>query len=128
MSRTVLAVAAAMTIVAAPCLAADSSSACATSPKLVGVCFTVHGRLAVWNGAPAFRISLIGTKRILGVNGADGEPASATAIPEAVRRARTTNFTEVYGDYRVCPLSPDRPGRMQFVCIDSAANLVAREP
>jgi hypothetical protein len=118
----------ALTTVAAPCLAADGSSACAASPKRVGACFSVRGRLAVWNGAPAFRISLIGTKRILGINDADGDPASATAIPEAVIRARTTNFTQVYGDYRVCPLSAARPGRMQFVCIDRASNLSPREP
>jgi hypothetical protein len=34
--------------------------------------------------------------------------------------------TEVYGDYNVCPLTKDSSGAMQMVCIDGAANLVAR--
>jgi hypothetical protein len=108
--------------------AADGPSACASSPKLVGACFTVHGRLSLWNGSPAFRIWPIGTKRMLGVNGADDDPDAASPIPDAVARLRATDFTQVYGDYRVCPFSRSKSGHMQFVCIDSASNLSAREP
>ena len=115
-------------ILASPVFAADGAPSCAASPKLVGACFTVHGRLALWNGAPAFRIWPVGTKRMLGVNGADNDPEAASPIPDAVARLRKTDFTQVYGDYRVCPFSLGKPGRMQFVCIDSAANLSAREP
>ncbi len=42
--------------------------ACKSDPDIVGVCFTVHGRLSAWNGAPTMRIWRIGTKRILGVH------------------------------------------------------------
>jgi hypothetical protein len=129
MFRSAPAAIAAMTVaIAAPAFAAGGPGACAASPKLVGVCFTVHGRLALWNGAPAFRIWPIGTKRMLGVNGADNDPDAASPIPDAVARLRATDFTQVYGDYRVCPFSVSKPGRMQFVCIDSATNLSAREP
>ena len=114
--------------VSAPLLATDGPSACAASAKRGGACFVVHGRLAVWNGDPAMRIWRIGTKRMLGVVGADGDAASANLTPSSVDRVRTTNFTEVDGDYRVCPLTASKPGRMQIVCIDSAAKLVAREP
>ncbi len=41
---------------------------CKEHPALVGPCFTVHGRLATWNGNPTFRISRLGTNRILGVS------------------------------------------------------------
>jgi hypothetical protein len=41
---------------------------CSKHPQLVGTCFTVRGRLSVYNGAPALRIWRIGTKRILGVS------------------------------------------------------------
>ena len=88
----------------------------------------MHGRLALWNGAPAFRIWPIGTKRVLGVNGPDNDPDAASPIPDAVARLRTTDMTQVYGDYRVCPFSLGKPGHMQFVCIDGASNLTAREP
>ena len=113
-------------VLASPAFAA--AGACAASPKRVGACFTVRGRLALWNGAPAFRIWPVGTKRMLGVNGADDDPDAASPIPDAVAKLRATDMTQVYGDYRVCPFSRGRPGHMQFVCIDSAANLSAREP
>jgi hypothetical protein len=113
-------------VLASPAFAA--AGACATSPKRVGACFTVHGRLALWNGAPAFRIWPVGTKRMLGVNGADDDPDAAIPIPDAVAKLRATDMTQVYGDYRVCPFSRGRPGHMQFVCIDGATNLTAREP
>jgi hypothetical protein len=112
----------------APALAAGEPGVCAASPKLVGACFTIHGRLALWNGAPAFRIWPTGTKRMLGVNGADGDPDAANPIPDAVAKLRKTDFTQVYGDYRVCPFSRSQPRHMQFVCIDAASNLTAREP
>jgi hypothetical protein len=115
-------------VLASPVFAAGGPGACAASPKLVDACFTVHGRLSLWNGAPAFRIWPIGTKRMLGVNGADNDPDAASPIPDAVARLRATDMTQVYGDYRVCPFSVSKPGHMQFVCIDRASNLSAREP
>jgi hypothetical protein len=84
---------------------------CASDPDLVGACFTVRGRLSYWNGAPATRISIIGTKRILGV--------PDEVVPESMT-PRLTNGAEAFGDYRVCPLTKEKPGHMQMVCIDSA--------
>jgi hypothetical protein len=34
--------------------------------------------------------------------------------------------TDVYGDLEVCPFTQDKPGHMQMVCIESAAQLSAR--
>ena len=34
---------------------------------------------------------------------------------------------DVYGDYVVCPFTPAQEGRMQFVCIASAAALRVRQ-
>ena len=34
--------------------------------------------------------------------------------------------TSVFGDFTVCPYTPERPGEMQMVCILEARNLVAR--
>lgn len=33
---------------------------------------------------------------------------------------------DIYGDYEICPLEPDRPGIMRLVCISSASRLVVR--
>ena len=34
---------------------------------------------------------------------------------------------DIYGDFEVCPLSREKPGEMQFVCIESASNLVVKK-
>ena len=87
---------------------------CATDPDLTGACFTVHGRLSYWNGTPATRISIIGTKRILGV--------PDEIVPESMA-SQAGDSVEAFGDYRVCPMTKEKPGHMQMVCIDSAANV-----
>jgi len=33
---------------------------------------------------------------------------------------------DVYGDFEVCPFTPERKGAMQLVCIESASKLVRR--
>ena len=91
-------------------------------------CFWVHGRLFAANGAPTFRIWPIGTRRILGVVGRDDSGEAKTILPEPVRAliVSDTDAVEVYGDFHVCPLQPDRPGWMRFVRMDRARSLTAR--
>ncbi len=95
----------------------SSWQTCKDDPDLTGSCFTVHGRLSAWNGAPTYRIWRIGTNRILGV--------SNDILPESVVGNINWN-AEALGDFVVCPFSPERPGRMQQVCVESAKNLKYR--
>ena len=41
---------------------------CRQHPQLIGKCFTVRGRLSVYNGAPALRLWKVGTRRVLGIS------------------------------------------------------------
>ena len=109
-------------------LFAVDASPCLESKLLVGACFTVHGRLTQSNGAPSFRIWRVGTNRILGVVDGDGKDESDNAIPLNVQKVggRYVDIP-VFGDYVVCPLTSERPGWMQMVCIQSATNLVGRK-
>jgi hypothetical protein len=90
-------------------------------------CFSVRGRLSVWNGAPTFRLQPTGSKRMLGVAGGDGDPASPSVLSPALRAAMTPpspgELSPVTGVFRVCPLAPDRPGRMRPVCIATASRI-----
>jgi hypothetical protein len=107
--------------------AAQATPDCRVSPAAREPCFSVRGRLSVWNGVPTFRLSLHGSKRALGVVGGDGDPASPTALTPALRTAMTPpspgELRPVVGDFRVCPLAPDRPGRMRPVCIADASRI-----
>lgn len=97
--------------------------ACRTHPELVGACRTVRGRLAPANGIPSIRIWIVGTQRILGLSGGE-DPV----LPANLRAALGDRPFErqVYGDFRVCPLTRQSPGRMQMVCVASAHRLAVR--
>ena len=95
----------------------EPECSCANSNPVVGPAFTVRGRLSCWNGAPTLRIWIVGTNRILGVRG-------TSKVPDNVEPG---NFdTEVWGDFVVYPLTKERPGVMQFVCIETGSNLVRK--
>jgi hypothetical protein len=96
----------------------DPKTGCRTNPEIVSACFTIHARVFMSNGTPSIRMWPVGTKRILGVL-----PSEAEIMPDVVRR--NVNWTtRVYGDYEVCPFTPEKVGEMRFVCIESASNLI----
>jgi len=102
---------------------------CNARSDLVGKCFTVHGALRYWNGGTPVRVWRIGTTRVLGVRGLgeDGLPSDASACPLPAHLRDTLQAgKEVIGDFVVCPLSSDRPGEMQYVCVESATNIRAK--
>jgi hypothetical protein len=92
-----------------------------------GACHVIRGRLAVWNGTPSVRIWPVGTRRELGVVDAHGDAEGERLFPSPVAALiePAPDRTVVFGDYRVCPLSPQQPGRMQIVYIAGATRLRA---
>ena len=97
---------------------------CKGNPKVIGECFTIHGRARFGSGTPSLRIWRIGTKRILGVTaGPQADDADAPICPKEVLRWPA----ELYGDFEVCPFTTEKPGNMQMVCIESVSQLVVRE-
>ena len=99
---------------------------CRQHPQVIGKCFTVWGRLSVYNGAPALRIWRVGTKRVLGVSEQRFSVAGYRSIPEDIQE-KVNQDVELYGDFLVCPFTPSRRGVMQLVCIESGKNLEVRK-
>jgi hypothetical protein len=120
--------AAAICLIGGGAMADEVGRSCRTSSNLVGACFKLHGRLFVAAGTPSTRIAGTGTDRIFGVWDRQAQPESDEVVPAAVRTLLTSNpfSTDVYGDYEVCPFEKSTIGSMRAVCIESAANLVAR--
>lgn len=86
----------------------------------------VHGRLSVYNGAPALRIWKIGTRRVLGVSDQRFLKAGYKNIPDNIR-GMVNQDTDVYGDFHVCPFTKSRPNEMQLVCVEIGKNLSAKK-
>jgi hypothetical protein len=67
----------------------------------------------------------VGTKRMLGVT-------AGPILDDADEPIRPPNLKfnpgdeSIYGDFEVCPFTPERKGQMQFVCIESASHLVVK--
>jgi hypothetical protein len=99
---------------------------CREHTQLVGACFKVHGRLAVYNGAPALRLFKSGTKRILGISEQRFALAGYQNVPDEVKE-KIDQDKDLIGDYVVCPFTRERRGEMQMVCIESANNLQVKD-
>lgn len=109
----------------ATAVAEEAPAPCKGAPTIVDACFTVHGRLGVYNGIP-IRIWVTGTHRMLGVKDATGGGITVRPEIQKLLSQGEPGATVVYGDYEVCPLSKPHPGWMQFVCIENSAHLSAR--
>ena len=96
-------------------------SNCKGNPALVGACYVVHGRATYGNGTQSLRIWPVGTKRMLGVtSGQFADDAEDPTIPDNLHFDPSQ---KVFGDFEVCPFTPEKSGRMRMVCIQSARNL-----
>jgi hypothetical protein len=100
-------------------LIARSSTPCKTDPDIIAACFSVHGRLSAWNDSPTMRIWRMGTSRILGVDDDSRMPI--------ILQEKMDFGVEAWGDYEVCPLTHEKPGWMQMVCVESADHLFFKD-
>ena len=110
-------------IVAIGCVLAQSAapSGWRCDARPIEPCFTHHGRLSSQNGI-ALKIWLIGTTRVVGLD--------RTALPaeiETYMEMTSPDHSYVYGDFHICPLEKDTPGRLRLVCVDSAEKLVVQD-
>ena len=108
-------------------LVAASTPATALSMASQENCHWVGGRLSAYNGTPTFRIWPRGTNRLLGVVSRSGAAEGADVLPPKVRRMRPSFDRNVWGSFRVCPLTADRAGWMRRVIVVDARGLTADE-
>lgn len=94
------------------CLRQCGAPAKATAER----CFDVHGRMSLSNGTPGVRIWILGKNRELGALQQDQR---FDDLPRNIRTVWATGGDEwntyLFGDFRVCPVERDRPGRMRMV-------------
>ena len=119
-------------VYSAQCFSDRSNPRCRPIPAGQAPCFTVHARLTFANGAPVARLAPVGSRRIFGVLGGEGDAASPTLLPPAADTLSAPPTPgprrELIGDFRVCPLAAERRGWMRPVCIASASHLTLATP
>jgi hypothetical protein len=99
---------------------------CHKHPQINGTCFKLHGRIRVYNGTPSVRIWPVGTNRLLGVSEGRFYNPEYSNMPPGLSHL-TAWDKEIFADFIVCPFTPDEPGVMRLVCIDSASNVVVKK-
>ena len=105
---------------------ATEEKSCRSHPQLVGRCFSLRGRLSVYNGSPALRIWRVGTRRIVGISEQRFSLPGYRNVPANIAN-QINQDVAIFGDFLVCPFTPSRPREMQLVCIESAKNLVIKK-
>jgi hypothetical protein len=106
--------------------------ACKTAEN-AAACYWAHGRLSLYNGNPTIRVWKIGTHRILGILSGPGaekrdpEDSVHPELPANVERVFKSLSTQIFADFEICPLQPERPGTMQDACIESAKNIFVEQ-
>ncbi len=99
---------------------------CKGNPRVVGACYVVHGRATFGDGTPVLRIWPVGTKRMLGVTAGPIADDADEPIAPTNMLLFNPDVQGVFGDFEVCPFTPERKGHMQMVCVQSARNLVVK--
>jgi hypothetical protein len=99
----------------------DMASGCKANRALVGSCFVVRGRLSAYNGSPTFRIWPIGTHRLLGVVPSEDQ----RSLPAELRGVASFDH-DIFGMFTFCPFTANRPGIMQFGCVEAVRNVHVR--
>jgi hypothetical protein len=84
--------------------------------------FAVHGRLMIYNGTPSFRIWIIGTTHLLGIDQIDD---SNPIMPDTLKNLIGFG-KKIYADFVVKSLSKYKRGEMQYVQVLSARNIIVR--
>lgn len=88
-------------------------------------CQSLRGRMFLANGNPSVRIWVTGTKRILGVSqnieGSQPLPAEIQRLWDSAGKDPWTH--NLVGDFRVCALTKQRPGAMQFVRVEGGQHV-----
>lgn len=114
------------------------------TPENASMCYWTRGRLSLYTiGLPTYRIWKVGTNRILGIySGPSTYPPRTdedylVEFPANLQRVFDLEYErnvklkidtpwyigDVFADFEVCPLEPDKPGYMQHTCVESAKNI-----
>jgi hypothetical protein len=110
-------------------------------PENASMCYWTRGRLRVTLAQGKWRMWKVGTKRILVIfSGSKSllpdttDSTIAAEFPANLQRAYQAEVPrldplarvtpdDVYADFEVCPLEPERAGWEQAACIESAKNI-----
>ena len=109
-----------ITLVATAARAQAAPWPCSQQP--IEPCAKRHGRLSTQNGITT-TIWIIGTTRRVAVVNPE---ALSPRVPETYLSMTSPDHAYIFGDFDICPVEPDRPGHLKYVCVAGAEKLVVQ--
>jgi hypothetical protein len=113
-----------LTCIASKPAAAQHAEKCKGNPRVEGECFKFHGRLTLYAADLSLVIWRIGTGREFEVAG--NPDSSGPWVPDSIEK-RLDLGVQIYGDFEVCPLTKEKPGIRQTVCVESGQHLIVKK-
>jgi hypothetical protein len=114
--------AAATLLIVSSAIAADN--ACESDKRVVAECVDVRGRLRL-NANLRMTIWPVGSDRMLTVRYDNASAQPDPSLPADVA-ALLKSGTDIFADYRVCPMTKYEQGKRQTVCVAAASRIVTR--
>jgi hypothetical protein len=96
---------------------------CAGDTRVIGSCYDVHGRLAVYASMRP-RLQPDGAADLLAIVPASGLETGEMNYywPHTIDKVLSMD-ADIVADFHVCPFTPADSGKMQFVCIEALSNM-----
>ena len=118
------------------------------TPESVSMCYWAHGRLSYYSVNFTWLLWRIGTQRLLKIC---DEPTylsmqstgdcAAPEFPSDLERIYDTDWRrwkrggghgdyfppDVFADFEICPLEPEKKGERQYACVESAENIFVQK-
>ena len=104
----------------------EKKKPCKEHPMLSGPCFKIRGRMSLFNGNFPIRIWPVGTHRMLAIGQGEFLLNDYENLPEVLEKQLNWH-NAMFADFTVCPFTPDEPGHMRQVCVESAENISLRK-
>jgi hypothetical protein len=93
----------------------DPAHGCLHNPAIVEACRWVKGSIRGTNGTPSMRLFVSGIKRVLGIVPDEEE----IVPPDLAELYKSHRENYIRGEFQFCPTSREKPGWMQFGCIEA---------
>ena len=85
-------------------------------------CMKRHGRLSSQNGI-GLKIWIIGTTRMVAVA---NDSSDLPPVLQKYLEITSDNHSYIFGDFEICPVTPDKPGHIRHACVAGAEKIVVQ--
>jgi hypothetical protein len=108
-------------IVLTICASTVRASDCSSDKRVIAACYDLHGQLRIHANMRLY-LWATGAKRLFAVSYRPDAPEADPPLPSNIAKLIYSD-RNIFGDFNICPLTPQEQGKMQIICINSASHV-----